>query len=344
MDEKELKKRIADIRARYKNRLLILAHCYQQDEIVECADFVGDSYALAMQASKNRDAELIVFCGVKFMAEAAAILAGNNRKVFMPDLDAGCPLADCADIDQVEAAWNTLKKLDISKDVVPITYMNSSAELKAFCGKNGGIVCTSSNAKAAMNWSLSQKQKLFFFPDENLGRNTARAGNINVSDIVLWDPLKNHGGCGEKDLANARVILWKGFCHVHTFFTVDHIKSAREKYPECLIAVHPECNEDVVMLSDANGSTSFLKKYVEDAPSGKTIIIGTEINMAHRLGKENPDKNVLPLARSLCPNMFKTSISDLCYVLDNFPVDNEISVPQYIADDARLALERMLNI
>ena len=416
LDKDELKRRVAQAKKRFGKRLLILGHYYQQDDVIEFADHQGDSYALAKAGAQNRDAQFIVFCGVHFMAETSAILASRvgealasppvgqasrlstsaNRRdacsteapqlqrVFMPDPDAGCPLADMADIEQVEDAWEELQRQESRsqkpEQIIPITYINSSAELKAFCGKNGGIVCTSSNAGKAFDWALSTPhpdplpqgerglypppstggarggwpKKIFFFPDEHLGRNTANAKGFKREDMVVWDPynipspntpspLAGEGG-GEGDISRAKVILWKGHCHVHTYFTVENIKAAREKYPGCKIAVHPECTEDVVKASDANGSTSFLKKYVEEAPAGSTVIIGTEINMVSRLAKQNPDKKIVPLARSLCPNMFKTSLADLCYTIENLPNVNEIMVPKYIIDDAKIALERMLSL
>lgn len=339
MDNAKLKNRINAVKARYGKELLILAHCYQQDEIVELADCEGDSFMLAAAGAKS-EAKYIVFCGVRFMAESSVILAKKGQRVFMPDPDAGCPLADLADIEQVEDAWNALKGAGLDKEIIPVTYMNSSAELKAFCGRNDGIVCTSSNAAKAFDWVLSKKKRIFFFPDENLGRNTANAKGFKKNEMVVWDPLKSEGGT--KNLSDARVILWKGFCHVHTFFKIDHVKKARKKYPGCLIAVHPECNEDIVNASDVNGSTSFLKKYVEEAKPGTTLIIGTEINMVSRLARKNPDKKVIPLARSLCPNMFKTSLADLCYTVERLPEINEMTIPEYISNEAKIALERML--
>lgn len=340
----ELKRRVSEAKKRYGRKLVVLGHYYQQDEVIEFSDYQGDSYALAKAGAENKDADIIVFCGVLFMAEASVILARRGQKVFMPDTTAGCPLADTADINQVEQAWMVIEGVGIAENVIPVTYMNSSAALKAFCGKREGAVCTSSNAKNAYDWVLSQNKKIFFFPDEHLGRNTANAKGFKKDDVVLWDPLKPGGGISPHDLKEAKVILWKGFCHVHTFFTADHVKQARERYPDCLIVVHPECTEGVVNISDANGSTSFIKKYVEDAKPGATIVIGTEINMVNRLAWQNPDKKIVPLARSLCPNMFKTSLSELCYTLEELPGVNEISVPKFIADEARIALERMLAL
>jgi len=356
LDKDELKRRVADVKKRLGKRLLILGHYYQQDEVIEFADHQGDSLALAKAGAADREAEFIVFCGVHFMAESSVVLARKGQRVFMPDPDAGCPLADMADIEQVEDAWNALvEKPEVrsqKSEIIPITYINSSAELKAFCGKKGGVVCASSNAGKAFDWALStvgqasrlSSQKLFFFPDEHLGRNTANEKGFKRNEIVVWDPLEPNGAVDPKSLAEAMIILWKGHCHVHTYFTPEHVKHAREKYPGCKVIVHPECTEDVVKASDANGSTSFLKKYAEEAPAGSTVVIGTEINMVNRLAGQNPDKKIVPLARSLCPNMFKTSIADLCYTLEGLPDINEVEVPDYIAQDAKIALERMLTL
>ncbi len=344
MDREELKRRVANVKREYGKRLLILGHYYQQDEVIEFSDHQGDSFALAKAGAANKDAEYIIFCGVHFMAESSVILARKGQRVFMPDPDAGCPLADMANIEQVEDAWAALEKAGAAKDIVPITYINSSAELKAFCGKNGGIVCTSSNAANAFDWALSKKKKIFFFPDEHLGRNTANVKGFKKNEMVLWDPLEENGGVNPKALAEAKIILWKGHCHVHTYFNLEHVKHAREKYPGCKVVVHPECSEEVVKASDASGSTSFLKKFAEEAKAGSTVVIGTEINLVHRLARENPTKNIVPLARSLCPNMFKTSLADLCYVLENLPEVNEIEVAAYIIDEAKVALQRMLEL
>jgi quinolinate synthase len=345
LSDEGLRKKVIEAKERLGKRLMILGHYYQRDEVIEFADATGDSFALAKTGAQNKDAEFIVFCGVHFMAEVSDILSTENQKVFMPEPGAGCPLADMAEGTQVEDAWTVLENVGIAEDVVPVTYVNSSAELKAFCGKHGGTVCTSSSAPQAFDWSLKQKSKIFFFPDENLGRNTAHAKGFSDDEMFLWDPLQE-GGLDVKRLKSAKVILWKGFCHVHTFFTLDHVRQAREDYPNCKIAVHPESNADVVDASDAAGSTSFLIKYAQDAPAGSTVVIGTEINLVSRMAREmsSKDVKVVPLARSLCPNMFKTSLGDLARVLEDFPPDNRIQVPEYIRGDAKLALERMLTL
>lgn len=279
------------------------------------------------------------------MAEVSDILAAKNQKVFMPEPGAGCPLADMAEKAQVDNAWTMLERVGVSDDVVPVTYINSLAELKAFCGKHGGTVCTSSSAPQAFDWALKQKSKIFFFPDENLGRNTAHARGFSDDEMVVWDSHQEDNIDVSK-LKSARIILWKGFCHVHTFFTMDHVRHVRDAYPGCKIAVHPECNADVVDASDAAGSTSFLVQYAKDAPEGSTVVIGTEINLVSRIAREMSSKKVkvVPLARSLCPNMFKTFLRDLCYTLEEFPQENRIRVPEYIRGDAKVALERMLAL
>lgn len=341
MDDSELQHRIAAVKRRFGSRLLILGHYYQCSEVIDFADHQGDSYALA-KAGASSDAEWIVFCGVHFMAESSVILARPGQHVFLPDMDAGCPLADMASVEEVGDAWRVLDDMGIANDFLPITYINSSAALKAFTGRRCGCVCTSSSAASAFDWAIGKGKRIFFFPDENLGRNTAHAKGISDKEIAFWDPHDIEASAHRvKDM---RVVVWKGFCHVHTYFTTGHIEAARAKYPGCKIVVHPECYPNVVGLSDASGSTSFLKKYAEDAAAGLTVVIGTEINLVARLAREHPEKTIVPLARSLCPNMFKVSLADLCFTLDNLGKVNEVFVPDDILRDARVALERMLQI
>jgi len=338
----EIDARIAKAKKDLGDKLTILGHYYQRDEVVKWADHQGDSYKLAKFGS-TAAAEHIVFCGVRFMAEASAILAKEGQRVYLPALDAGCPLADMAEGFQLTQAWRALEGAGIADRFIPVVYMNSSAEIKALCGRNGGTVCTSSSALDAYDWASSQGKKLFFLPDENLGTNTALAKGVKRGDIYTWDPSLD----AAEQVARAdesKFVAWKGFCHVHTFFTVDHVKKARVEYEGCKIAVHPECFPEVVALSDANGSTSFLKKYAEDAPAGSTVVIGTEVSFVSRLAKENPGKKIVPLARSLCPNMFRTSPADLLWVLENIGRVNEIVVPEETIRDARVALDRMLKL
>lgn len=340
----KLKEEISFIKKKLYPELLILAHHYQREEIVEISDFVGDSYYLAKTSSEHNAARYIVFCGVRFMAEAAAILCNNNQKVLHPDKDAGCPLADMADLDLVMNAWNKIgNTCDISK-VMPIAYINSSAELKAFCGRNNGLICTSSNAKRALEWGFSKGDKVFFFPDQHLGRNTAALMGIKDDEIMIWDPDKEFGKDVKKALSEVKLILWNGFCHVHTFFTVEDILSIRKRFPETKIIVHPECAREVVEASDEAGSTSYIVEYVKKAPSGSTIAIGTEINLISRLAKTYPDKRVIELKRSFCPNMFKITLEKLFYTLKNLDSFEAVKVSDEIKKDAKIALQRMLEV
>ncbi|MBT3182458.1 MAG: quinolinate synthase NadA [Deltaproteobacteria bacterium] len=343
MTDDELRGIIESKKSEFGSRLCILGHYYQQDAIIDFADHQGDSFQLAKTGSEI-DAEYIVFCGVHFMAESSVVLGKEGQRVFLPDMDAGCPLADFATIDQVKVAWNELNNLGLAGKFIPITYMNSSAAMKAFCGENGGTVCTSSSAARAFDWAFNQNKRIFFFPDENLGKNTALSHDVSSEDIVTWDPYKKHGGLDDVALEKARVIVWKGYCHVHTLFTVEHVEDVREEHQGCQVVVHPECTPEVVALADGNGSTAFLKNYVEDAKEGSTIIVGTEINMVARLAKQNLEKRILPLARSLCPNMFKISTADLAWTLDKLGEVNEVFVDPEIAKGARVALNRMLSI
>lgn len=341
LDEGELRERISSAKKRLGKELVILGHHYQRDEVIEFADLRGDSFALSKAASEQKKAKYIVFCGVHFMAEAARILAGPKQHVLLPNALAGCPMSEMARAEDVENAWDELgaKGLDMDR-VIPIVYMNSEARLKAFCGEHNGIVCTSSNAPRCFDWAFTRGDRIFFFPDEHLARNTARGKGIRKEDVEFWDSsrLTAHG---------SRVLLWHGFCHVHTFFTVEHINEARRKYPGCKIIVHPECPEAVVMAADESGSTEGICKFVSSQPKGTTVVIGTEINLVSRLARESGDVKVVPLARSLCPNMFKLSPADLCYTLESL-VDgrliNEITLPDDIVRGARLALDRMLSV
>ncbi|HIE28998.1 TPA: quinolinate synthase NadA [Candidatus Poribacteria bacterium] len=325
-------------------RLVLLGHHYQRQEIVELSDFRGDSLGLSRDAAKQKDAEFIVFCGVHFMAESAEILSQPQQIVQLPDLTAGCPMADMADIFQVESAWREIDKVCGGENVTPITYVNSSAELKAFCGRNDGVVCTSSNAGSVFDWGFEKTDKLFFFPDEHLGRNTANKKGIQKDKVIVWNPEEEMGGNTRKQIRDADVILWKGYCHVHTFFKLVHVLEIREKYPEAIIIVHPECVEEVVDMADADGSTGFIVQFVQEAKSGSTIVIGTEINLVNRLAREHPDKKIFELARSLCPNMYKINLRNLLWTLDNIGEINIVTVPKQIKVEAKVALERMLEI
>ncbi len=344
MTEAEQIDRIRAHREALGKRLVILGHHYQRETIVRLSDFVGDSYALSAKAASQGDAESIVFCGVHFMAESARILASAHQRIFMPDVSAGCPMADMAFIEDVESAWKMITETLGPGSVIPVTYMNSSAELKAFCGVHGGAVCTSSNAKKVFKWALDIGKKIFFFPDEHLGRNTANTLSIPREQRILWDRNLPGGGVDEEGIERGTLFLWKGFCFVHTHFTLDHVREARKKYPDGRIIVHPECREEIVKEVDATGSTSYICKYTEDSPPGSTVIIGTEINLVSRLANENPDKTIIPLSRSLCNNMFLINPAKLLYTLDNLGKVNEIFVDQEITEGARLALNRMLKL
>ena len=345
--EQELRNRIAEKRQLLGKRLIILTHHYQRLEIVEVGDYAGDSYQLAKIAARSPDAEYIAFCGVHFMAEAANILGRPDQKVYLPNPTAGCPMADMAPSEQVYEAWDQINESLGKGSVVPISYMNSSAELKAFTGKNGGLICTSSNADAAFRWAYRRFERVFFFPDQHLGRYTAKKFGVPSEQIVLFNPRKPLGGLSLETLKNSRVILWMGHCHVHAKFQPDQIDEWRAKEPNIKIVVHPECDEAVVNKADAVGSTSFIVNFVESAPSGSTIAIGTELNLIHRLAVKNPDKKIFELSGNscaICSNMFRTSLADLCFTLENFDIANRIIVPDDIKHDAKLALDRMLEI
>jgi len=340
LTDEELRQRISSIKEKFGKRLIILGHHYQRDDIVAFADFGGDSLELCRRAAEQKDAEFIVFCGVHFMAESADIISSDSQQIHLPELMAGCPLADFANIDQVENAWKTLDSICGTENITPITYVNSDAQLKAFCGRNEGSVCTSSNATSVLEWALKKTEKVFFFPDQHLGRNTAKKIGVPQENILLWDFNRTD----IEQIKNAQVILWNGYCHVHTFFSVEHVENIRKKYPGVKIIVHPECNERVVNLSENNGSTGYIIKYVNHAPTGSTIAIGTELNLVNRLAIQHKDKKIIPLARSLCPNMFKINLHNLCWTLENLGDINIIQVPAEIKHEARIALNRMLKL
>lgn len=347
--KEELKKKIRAIKNRLGDKLVILGHHYQRDDIVELSDFRGDSFRLSKIASEQEQAKYIVFCGVHFMAESAAILAREGQSVFIPDPKAGCPMADMAEISEVEHAWQEIAEATDIKKVVPVAYVNSDALLKAFCGKNNGACCTSSNAQKLFQWAFSFAEKVFFFPDEHLGRNTAYQFGLQESDLVIYQPELELGGATPEQIQKAKVILWKGYCHVHTFFKKEDVIKAREKYPEAKIIVHPETPREVVGLVEATGSTEQIIKYVQTQPSGTIIIVGTEIHLVERLAREQKGKHfIVPLARSSCPNMYKINLANLTLTLEQLEKGekywvNQVIVPEPIRSEARLALERMLN-
>lgn len=344
LDDKKVIKKILAVKESLGKNLLILTHHYQRKEIVDLGDFRGDSFGLSQRAAADRKARHIVFCGVHFMAESAEILSRPHQIVQIPALEAGCWMADMADVRMVEEAWKDICSIIEEESVVPIVYMNSDAGLKAFCGRHGGAVCTSSNAPDAFTWGFKTHEKVFFFPDQHLGRNSGYILGIPQEEMIVWNPEKPLGGNNLESIKRARIILWDGYCLVHTRFKVEHIREMRKKYPDAKIVVHPECTREVVEEADAVGSTSFIVKYIKDAPPGATVIIGTEINLINRLSLEHRDKNILDLYYSLCPNMFKINPGNLLETLENIGEANVITVSDAIKKDAGLALERMLAL
>jgi quinolinate synthase len=352
----ELDLRIRAAKHALGERVVILGHFYQRDEVVKYADFVGDSFQLARAATSRPAAEAIVFCGVHFMAETADMLSGPKQSVILPNLAAGCSMADMADIDSVSECWEQLEEVygtapDASGrvPVIPVTYMNSSAALKAFCGERGGIVCTSSNAAAVLKWAFERGQRVLFFPDQHLGRNTAKAMGISVDKMPMWDPRKQLGGNTSEALAEAQVILWHGFCSVHKRFSVEQIDAARAQYPGVRVIVHPECPMEVVDAADESGSTDYIAKAVAAAPAGTTFAIGTEINMVQRLASQYPQHTIFCLDPVICPcsTMYRIHPAYLAWVLESFErgeVLNRIAVPSAITVPARVALQRMLDV
>jgi quinolinate synthase len=348
-DPDDLAARIGASKSALGSRLFILGHHYQRDEVMAWADARGDSFGLSRKAADNSAAEYIVFCGVHFMAESADILTADHQQVMLPDLNAGCSMADMADLDAVEEAWESLEGVVDVDRLVPITYMNSSAALKGFVGGHGGAVCTSSNARAVITWALERGEKLLFFPDQHLGRNTAYQLGFGPGDMRVWDPKRDFGGLEDRDAKEATFLLWKGHCSVHQRFRVSHVEAARAEHPGVIVVAHPECSHEVVELADQVGSTDFIIKAVEAAPSGSTLAIGTEIHLVQRLAAEHPDKTVFSLDPLICPcsTMFRIDAAHLCWVLENLAegnVVNRITVDPETAEWARVALQRMLDI
>ena len=355
--DEELQERIKAAKARLGNKLLILGHFYQRDEIIVHADFVGDSFQLAKNATERPDADHIVFCGVHFMAETADILSTPEQTVTLPNLSAGCSMADMANIDQVEDCWEQLGEIcgtkpdaDGKQQIVPVTYMNSSAALKAFCGRHGGIVCTSSNAHVVLEWAFARGKRVLFFPDQHLGRNTALAMGMSLDQMPVWNPYKPAGGAEDPSVyADAKMILWKGFCSVHQRFTVDQIERARKAYPGVKVIVHPECSMDVVNAADGTGSTAYIVKEIANAPTGSAVAVGTEINLVNRLAAQYPDKTVFCLDPVVCPcsTMYRIHPAYLAWALENIEqgnIVNRITVDEDTARDAKIALQRMLEV
>jgi quinolinate synthase len=342
--EEEVLARIRKAKAQLGPALVILGHHYQRDEVIQFADYRGDSLELSQRAANVKDARYIVFCGVDFMAETAAMLCAPSQVVCLPARAAVCPMAKMADAYQAQVAWQHLTAL-WGDDLVPITYQNSYATLKAFCGQHGGAVCTSANAQALFRWAFSQKGHVLFFPDEHLGRNSALALGIPAEKIAVWNP--DDPEASQEAARKATVVVWKGYCHVHTFFTVEHVENIRCEHPGIQVIVHPECRAEVVARSDLNGSTSFIVRTVENAPAGSSFAVGTEIHLVARLAKENPDKLIVPLARSLCGAMYTINPYNLGYTLERLLLDdpvNVVHVPDEIARWANVALQRMLTV
>jgi len=339
---------IGEAKAALGDRLLILGHHYQREEVMRWADARGDSFGLSRLAAGST-AEYIVFCGVHFMAESADILTGGQRHVVLPDLNAGCSMADMADLDSVEEAWEALAAVTDIERIVPITYMNSSAALKAFVGREGGAVCTSSNARAVVTWALNRGDNLLFFPDQHLGRNTGYQLGMGAGDMRVWNPKLDLGGLEELDVKEATLLLWKGHCSVHQRFKVAHVEAFRAQHPDGIVVVHPECAHEVVEVADQVGSTDFIIKAVDAAPAGSVLGIGTEIHLVQRLAAEHPDRTVVSLDPLICPcsTMFRIDAAHLAWVLENLvegTVVNQIKVDEETAEWARVALERMLAI
>lgn len=348
-DPKLVERAIA-AKAKLGDRALILGHHYQRDEVIEFADITGDSFKLARAAADRGDSEYIVFCGVHFMAESADILTSPKQQVILPDLAAGCSMADMAAANQVKDAWKIFEKLGIAQRTIPITYMNSSAAIKAFTGENGGSVCTSSNAERAMRWALEKGEKVFFLPDQHLGRNTAvlRLG-FSLTDCVVWNPWKANGGLTDDEIRSAKIILWRGHCSVHGRFTIENVNEMRGRVPGVQILVHPECQYEVVSAADVVGSTESIIKTIENAPQGSSWAIGTELNLVKRLAQDNPEKQITFLDKTVCycSTMNRIDLPHLVWAMESLvrgKVINQIQVPEKIAKAARVALERMLAL
>jgi len=354
LPDRSMDARIAAARRELGARAVILGHHYQRDEVVRWADFRGDSYKLAQEAART-SAEYIVFCGVHFMAESADVLAHEGQQVILPDLNAGCSMADMAEIGQVESCWKQLVRAGLTDEagngITPLTYMNSTAAIKAFVGERGGLVCTSSNARAAFQWAFERNHKILFLPDQHLGRNTAVKMGIPLEQCVVWDPFMINGGLTRERLREARVVLWKGHCSVHQRFLPEHVDKVRERHPGIKVIVHPECRLEVCQKADDIGSTERLIKIISDAPPGTSFAVGTEIHLVNRMGKEfaKENKTVITLDDSgcLCTTMFRISPQHLCWALENLVdgyVVNRIQVPEDVKHWSRVALDRMLEI
>jgi quinolinate synthase len=348
-DADALRDMIRAAKSELGDRLLILGHHYQRDEVMRWADARGDSFRLSVLAQERPAADYIVFCGVHFMAESADVLTADHQQVILPDLNAGCSMADMADLDEVEEAWEALEQIVDIERVVPITYMNSSAALKAFVGRKGGAVCTSTNARAVLDWALAKGDKVLFFPDQHLGRNTGLAMGYGLDDMRVWNPRLELGGLTEAEAKEATFLLWKGHCSVHQRFRPEHVEAFRAEHPDGIVLAHPECSHDLCALADQVGSTDFIIKAVAAAPAGSTIAIATEIHLVQRLNEETPDKTIVSLDPLICPcsTMFRIDGPHLAWVLESLvagEVVNQITVDAQTSEWARVALQRMLDI
>jgi quinolinate synthase len=360
LENEELAARIEAVRAQWGPRLLILGHHYQQDEVIAHSDLRGDSYQLSRMAADSEDCRAIVFCGVHFMAETADILANRPEKltarngarvtVILPDLAAGCSMADMAAIEQVEAAWEDLGQIIDTEDVTPVTYINSAASLKAFCGQHGGIVCTSSNAEAVLKWAFQRTRRVLFFPDQHLGRNTALRMGVPIGQMPVWNPHEpDLGGNSEQAIRSSRVLLWQGHCSVHQVFRPEHVHQFRQRIPGVRILVHPECTREVVDLADAYGSTYKIVQVVEQSPPGSKWAIGTELHLVNRLKKAHPDQEIhfLSPVVCMCATMYRIDLAHLCWSLENLAAGRHVNVIEVDAETSRwslVALERMLQV
>ena len=349
LSDEEMDRRIAAARRKLGSRLVILGHHYQRDEVIKYADFTGDSFKLARHISARTEADYIVFCGVHFMAESADVLCAPHQQVILPDLAAGCSMADMAAPDQLEMVWEELQQMGITS-VVPVTYINSAASIKAFVGERGGTVCTSSNAMATLEWAFARGEKILFLPDQHLGRNTAYKMGIPLDEMVVWDPHEIFGGLDPDDVKRAKMILWKGHCSVHTRFSVGQIAGIRKQHPKVRVIVHPEVPWDVVQAADDNGSTEYILSQVRNSPPGSEWAVGTEIHLVNRLANEvAPAKTVYSLDQfgCLCSTMFRVSPNHLLWILEELVdgrVHNRIVVPDEQKHWNRVALDRMLSI
>ncbi|GIJ31682.1 quinolinate synthetase [Micromonospora sediminimaris] len=346
----DLVARATAAKAALGDRVFVLGHHYQRDEVIQFADVTGDSFKLAREAAARPQAEYIVFCGVHFMAESADILTADTQQVVLPDLAAGCSMADMAALPQVENAWDVLSELGLTELTVPVTYMNSSADIKGFVGRNGGVVCTSSNAKRALEWAYQQGEKVLFLPDQHLGRNTAVLEmGFSLDDCVLYDPHKPNGGLTAEQLREAKMILWRGHCSVHGRFTLDSVNDVRQRVPGVNVLVHPECRHEVVQAADLVGSTEYIIRTIEAAPAGSAWAVGTELNLVRRLALAHPDKQIMFLDRAVCycSTMNRIDLPHLVWALEELVagrVVNRITVDADTAHHARVALDQMLAL